>query len=454
MNAEFARRTFLRTSAVAWATGQAAAAGDPYEQAVRDARMEWTALPQDPRLAPHFGNGRLVVRIIAAPNGSGVRLLVGGLYLRPLGTPTALECALDLWDAELTGRITTTRGTVVFSALMDRHSPTLLLRAGTEGGERLSYTAQATDGSAPPLRSVSRAHGDRQLLATSPADVTRTSEGTLRGLLPTGADAAVIRHRAWWYALHRRGYVSLPERTLQRSHRVQMYTLATVTDPGPEPLADAPVLLGPSPHLDIGPVATVLEQSLPAAHAYLAGALPRAGSEAGRTDDPVRASGALAPWEAHRYAAGPRILRDLLCPALAAVFGYYSGCLMEGVDGRVHLPVTHSPGQADVSDSIPVASALGGHDPLDRSRSPRRALLRGGAAGFLLKGTSSRDLATDVRTVAEGSAMLTPRITKRLIDTFAGLESADAARARERLSVLTSREDDVVRAVARGSVEH
>jgi DNA-binding NarL/FixJ family response regulator len=76
--------------------------------------------------------------------------------------------------------------------------------------------------------------------------------------------------------------------------------------------------------------------------------------------------------------------------------------------------------------------------------------LRGGAAGFLLKDTSPRDLATAVRTVAEGSAMLTPRITKRLIDTFAGLESADAARARERLSVLTEREDDVVRAVARG----
>ncbi|CAL9652638.1 Transcriptional regulatory protein DegU [Streptomyces sp. enrichment culture] len=76
--------------------------------------------------------------------------------------------------------------------------------------------------------------------------------------------------------------------------------------------------------------------------------------------------------------------------------------------------------------------------------------LRSGAAGFLLKDTSPRDLAAAVRTVAEGSAMLTPRITKRLIDTFAGLESADAARARQRLSVLTDREDDVVRAVARG----
>ncbi|GAA2392005.1 response regulator transcription factor [Streptomyces glaucosporus] len=76
--------------------------------------------------------------------------------------------------------------------------------------------------------------------------------------------------------------------------------------------------------------------------------------------------------------------------------------------------------------------------------------LRSGAAGFLLKDTSPRDLAAAVRTVAEGSAMLTPRITKRLIDTFAGLEPAGAARARERLSALTDREDDVVRAVARG----
>ncbi|MFH8500501.1 response regulator [Streptomyces coeruleorubidus] len=76
--------------------------------------------------------------------------------------------------------------------------------------------------------------------------------------------------------------------------------------------------------------------------------------------------------------------------------------------------------------------------------------LRSGAAGFLLKDTSPRDLAAAVRTVAEGSAMLTPRITKRLIDTFAGLESADVALARERLAVLTDREDDVVRAVARG----
>ncbi|MGW2230227.1 response regulator [Streptomyces formicae] len=76
--------------------------------------------------------------------------------------------------------------------------------------------------------------------------------------------------------------------------------------------------------------------------------------------------------------------------------------------------------------------------------------LRNGAAGFLLKDTSPRDLAAAVRTVSEGSAMLTPRITKRLIDTFAGLESGESANARQRLTVLTEREEDVVRGVARG----
>ncbi|MFF3763894.1 response regulator [Streptomyces sp. NPDC001922] len=76
--------------------------------------------------------------------------------------------------------------------------------------------------------------------------------------------------------------------------------------------------------------------------------------------------------------------------------------------------------------------------------------LRNGAAGFLLKDTSPRDLAAAVRAIAAGSAMLTPRITKRLIDTFAGLGSGDSAKARERLAVLTGREQDVVRAVARG----
>ncbi|MFF9105716.1 response regulator [Streptomyces rubrogriseus] len=76
--------------------------------------------------------------------------------------------------------------------------------------------------------------------------------------------------------------------------------------------------------------------------------------------------------------------------------------------------------------------------------------LRARAAGFLLKDTAPRDLIAAVRAVAEGSAMLAPTVTRRLIDAYAGQRSADFVAARQRLSVLTDRERRVVGAVARG----
>ncbi|MFE4369925.1 response regulator [Streptomyces sp. NPDC056835] len=76
--------------------------------------------------------------------------------------------------------------------------------------------------------------------------------------------------------------------------------------------------------------------------------------------------------------------------------------------------------------------------------------LRARAAGFLLKDTAPRDLIAAVRAVADGSAMLSPTVTRRLIDAFAEQRSPDSHAARERLSVLTGRERTVVGAVARG----
>ncbi|MDH2428214.1 response regulator transcription factor [Sphaerisporangium sp. TRM90804] len=76
--------------------------------------------------------------------------------------------------------------------------------------------------------------------------------------------------------------------------------------------------------------------------------------------------------------------------------------------------------------------------------------LRARAAGFLLKDTAPRDLIAAVRTVADGSAILAPTVTRRLIDTFAGHGSADTHAARRRLALLSGRERDVASAVARG----
>ncbi|WP_433461802.1 response regulator [Spirillospora sp. CA-128828] len=76
--------------------------------------------------------------------------------------------------------------------------------------------------------------------------------------------------------------------------------------------------------------------------------------------------------------------------------------------------------------------------------------LRAGGVGFLLKDTPPRDLIAAVHVVAAGHAMLAPAVTRRLIEHFAKNGASRAADARKRLAVLTDRELDVVRGVARG----
>ncbi|GGL16498.1 DNA-binding response regulator [Sphaerisporangium melleum] len=76
--------------------------------------------------------------------------------------------------------------------------------------------------------------------------------------------------------------------------------------------------------------------------------------------------------------------------------------------------------------------------------------LRLGAVGFLLKDTPPRELATAVRTVAAGQAMLSPTVTKRLITSFVDKTPSRAESARNRLASLTAREEDVIKALARG----
>ncbi|MFJ5225499.1 response regulator [Streptomyces sp. NPDC088400] len=76
------------------------------------------------------------------------------------------------------------------------------------------------------------------------------------------------------------------------------------------------------------------------------------------------------------------------------------------------------------------------------------AALQHGASGFLLKDTSPRELADAVRVLARGEAMLSPRITTKLLATFAA--GAVAPQARSRMAELTAREREVAVAVAQG----
>jgi DNA-binding NarL/FixJ family response regulator len=75
--------------------------------------------------------------------------------------------------------------------------------------------------------------------------------------------------------------------------------------------------------------------------------------------------------------------------------------------------------------------------------------LRAGASGFLLKDTPPDQIVQAVRQVATGDPILSPRITRRLMDR-AAVEAGAYQRARAALARLSPREHEVVLAIAHG----
>ena len=74
--------------------------------------------------------------------------------------------------------------------------------------------------------------------------------------------------------------------------------------------------------------------------------------------------------------------------------------------------------------------------------------IRAGAAGFLVKDTDAGELLRAIRVVAGGEALLTPRVTMRLIAEFAS--RTRKARSVPGLDDLTPREREVVCLIAHG----
>lgn len=79
--------------------------------------------------------------------------------------------------------------------------------------------------------------------------------------------------------------------------------------------------------------------------------------------------------------------------------------------------------------------------------------LRVGASGFLLKDTRPAELIEAIRTVASGEAVVSPRITRRMLEMFAGQLPSGATASGQvdpRIASLTPRETEILCLVARG----
>jgi DNA-binding NarL/FixJ family response regulator len=75
--------------------------------------------------------------------------------------------------------------------------------------------------------------------------------------------------------------------------------------------------------------------------------------------------------------------------------------------------------------------------------------LRAGASGFLLKRTRPEELIAAVHTLADGDSLLSPSVTRRVIDRMAQQPVPDLAN-QAKLAGLTPREREVLTLIARG----
>jgi DNA-binding NarL/FixJ family response regulator len=74
--------------------------------------------------------------------------------------------------------------------------------------------------------------------------------------------------------------------------------------------------------------------------------------------------------------------------------------------------------------------------------------LRAGASGFLVKDTDPDELIHAIRVVAAGDALISPKVTRRLIGEFAGRVARPEPSSK--LNALTERETEVLKLVATG----
>ncbi len=117
------------------------------------------------------------------------------------------------------------------------------------------------------------------------------------------------------------------------------------------------------------------------------------------------------------------------------------------------------------SDGLAATRRITGAQPVGRE--PPRVLIlttfeideyvyeavRAGASGFLLKRTRPEDLLAGIRTVADGDALLSPSVTRRLMKEFARVTDRSwppPACGTEDLERLTDREREVLLLIAQG----
>ncbi|MET7711950.1 glycoside hydrolase family 95-like protein [Streptomyces sp. NPDC005407] len=292
------------------------AAEDSWRTVLDDADLVWQKMPKTWYEGPYLGNGCLGSGIYAEPGGRNAvrfnvqhsevqdhrpqfgslfglaRLPIGHFTLEPVGTITGLDWRLRLRDAELTGTITTTAGTLRLRAFVHTTTSVLAVEITPSEGEKdFRWVFHPADAISPraafrPLPdgytgnppAVVERHGEltaavQPLLAggqhvTAWRERTQDQKRTLyvsvahsfpkttardralrtvRGASSVPYDVLALPHRTWWERFYRKSFLSLPDARLQRFYWIQLYKTAAAAR------RDAPVMATCGPWLESTP---------------------------------------------------------------------------------------------------------------------------------------------------------------------------------------------------------
>ncbi|MEV0091346.1 Tat pathway signal sequence domain protein [Streptomyces sp. NPDC050738] len=289
---------------------------DSWRTVLDDADLRWQKMPKTWYEGPYLGNGYLGSGIYAEPGKNAIRfnvqhsevqdhrpefgslfglarLPIGYFTLEPVGTITALDWRLGLRDAELTGTLTTDRGTLTLRALVHNSLSVLAVEITPSEGEKdFRWVFHPADAISPRAASkplpagytgnppaVTEETDDGVSAAVQPLlsggqhvtawrERTRGTARTLyvtvahsfprstardravklvRGASSVSYDLHAMSHRAWWHRYYRKSFLSVPDARLQRFYWIQLYKIASAAR------ADAPVMATSGPWLEPTP---------------------------------------------------------------------------------------------------------------------------------------------------------------------------------------------------------
>ncbi|MFI0449860.1 glycosyl hydrolase family 95 catalytic domain-containing protein [Actinomadura sp. 6N118] len=284
-----------------------------WERFLADQDLRWARLPRAWYEGPFLGDGFLGSMVYQEPGRNALRftihhsqvqdhrptfgnewgvarLPVGNLALEPAGEITDVDLRLDLWNAELRGTLTTSRGRIRLRAFIESGRSLLAVAIRTTAGEndaRLVYRASkavspriiredppkamqpnpdphtrveggvtltvqplAAGGQTVTAHAEQRERGERIFyLTVAHSHPEPTAEAKALGTVRSAPRLAVLEreHRAWWHRFYRKSFISVPDGLLQSFYWIQLYKLASAAR------ADAPIMATTGPWLEPTP---------------------------------------------------------------------------------------------------------------------------------------------------------------------------------------------------------